>query len=77
MINYIKNLFSKQVDNDPNLTVLRKNFDGSYRGLNDAEQAVLMLRLTGMSKAGVCRALDLSEKEVYNIELTLLKKLTK
>lgn len=77
MINYIKNLFSKQVDNDPNLTVLRKNFDGSYRGLNDAEQAVLMLRLTGMSKAGVCSALDLSEKEVYNIELTLLKKLTK
>lgn len=75
MLKYIKNLFKR--DEDPTLTKLRKLFKGSYKGLNDTEQAVLMLRLSGMSAKGVCTALDLSETQVYNTELKLLEKLAK
>jgi len=75
MLSFLKSLFKR--DEDPNLALLRKKFKGTYKGLNDAEQAVLMLRLSGMSSKGVQTALDLSETQVYNLEMKILEKLSK
>lgn len=75
MLQYIKNLFKR--DQDPNQTRLRKLFKGSYKGLNDTEQAVLMLRLSGMSQNGVQRALEMSPEQLHRVELKLMEKLAK
>jgi hypothetical protein len=75
MLNFIRNLFKK--DEDPNLTTMKKYFKGTYKGFDDLEQAVLMLRLSGESQTKVCVALELSIRKLNSVEESIIRKLTK
>lgn len=75
MLNYIKNLFKK--DPDPNLTALRKAFDGNYKAFEDLEQAIILLRLSGMQQADAANLLNITEAKLQQTEQKILKRLKK
>lgn len=74
MLNFIKNLFRKDIDLDPMRTELQKQFKGNWRRLTDDEQAVLMLRLTGLAPDQVAVALSLTNAQVKQLEAQILDK---
>lgn len=75
MITFIKNLFKK--DPDPSLTAMRKHFSGTYKGLTDVEQAVLLLRISGHTQQDTAAMLQLSTQKLSSTEQGIIRKLQK
>jgi DNA-directed RNA polymerase specialized sigma subunit len=77
MLNFIKGLFRKEEDLDPMLTELRTQFRGNWKRLDDDEQAVLALRLSGLQQDSIAIALSLTIAQVKQLEAQVLEKLKK
>ena len=76
MLKFIKSLFTK-VDDDKNLTLMRKNFSGNYKQFDDVERAVLRLRLSGMDPADIADALSITAEKARRVENEIIRKITK
>ena len=75
MLKFIKNWFKKE--EDPNRAAMIKHFKNSFRGFDDTEQAVLMLRLSGATQEQTCIALDLTLSKLEIVEQQIIGRLKK
>lgn len=77
MLQFIKTMFSKVIKQDTNQILMRKYFKHSYKNFDDTEQAVLMLRLSGISAERTAELLDLPLQKLETVEQNIIARLKK